>query len=276
MKAKPDESVLMAYLYGELDADEMKRVEEYLLANPEALKEIQELVLVQKGLSTLTDREVIPPPIIWEPAAHRFWQTTYFKILTGIAASIIIILGTGWLTGLTIRAGDGELHIGFGIRPPQTAPLTAEEVQRMISESLTENNRVLASGWATTEQRLSESIRQSLAGAALNNRQALVKQVATATQDQVREYVAALQEENARMMKNYLTLSANEQQQVIEELLVDFSRYLNQQRSNDLLELQQRLTSIEQNTDLFKQETEQILTSIIASVEGTDTKEIRN
>ena len=100
--------------------------------------------------------------------------------------------------------------------------------------------------------------------------------MARATHDQVRDYVEALQQENARMMKDYLALSASEQQQVIEELLVDFSRYLNQQRASDLQVLQTRLASIEQNTDLFKQETEQILTSIIASVEGGNTKEIRN
>jgi hypothetical protein len=276
MKVKPDESVLMAYLYGELDAEEMKRVEEYLYANPEAQKEIQDLAQVRKGFSALTDREVIPPPILWEPAYHRFWQTPYFKVLTGIAASLIIVFVTGWLTGLSMRVADGELRIGFGAKASPPATLTAEAVQRMISESLAKNNQALASGWATTEQRLTESIRLSLASNALTNRDALVKQVASATQDQVREYVAALQEENARMMKNYLTLSASEQQQVIEELLVDFSRYLNQQRTNDLLELQQRLTRIEQNTDLFKQETEQLLTSIIASVDETDTKEIRN
>lgn len=276
MNAKPDDSVLIAYLYGELDADEKKRVEEYLEANPEALKELQLLQKLRKHLSAVTDKEVIPPPIVWKPATQRFWQMPYFKRLTGIAASVTVLLFAGWLTGLTVRVAGGELRIGFGqpvVRPDSP---TTEDVQRMIAESIEENNHTLVSGWATAEQRLTESIRQSLTSNTFANRDELVKQVARATRDQVHDYVAALQQENARMMKDYLTLSASEQQQVIEELLVDFSRYLNQQRANDLQVLQTRLASIEQNTDLFKQETEQILTSIIASVEGGNTKEIRN
>lgn len=276
MNFKPDEGLLMAYLYGELGTDDKRRVEEYLATNPEVLKEIQALQQVRKGLSAITDKEVIPPPVVWEPAGSRLWHAPYFKTSIGIAASLTLLIMVGWLTGLNLRLAGGELHIGFGEQTQKIESLTAQEVQRMITASLQENNRALTSDWTSAELRLAESIRQSLASNGIANRDALVKQVANATHDQVRNYVAALQEENARMMKEYLTLSANEQQQVIEELLIDFSRYLNQQRATDLQTLQTRLTAIEQNTDLFKQETEQILTSIIASVEGGNTKEIRN
>ncbi|QOI97608.1 MAG: hypothetical protein HRU69_08940 [Flammeovirgaceae bacterium] len=276
MNFKPDEGLLMAYLYGELGTDEKRRVEEYLAGNPEALKEVQALQHVRKGLSAITDKEIIPPPMVWGSSGHRFWHDPYIKTSMGIAATITLLVMVGWLTGLNFRLADGELHIGFGKPVEKPESLTAQEVQRMIAASLQENNRALAADWASAEQRLTESIRHSLASNMLANRDALIKQVASATHQQVRDYVSALQEENARMMKDYLTLSANEQQQVIEELLIDFSRYLNQQRTTDLQTLQTRLTAIEQNTDLFKQETEQILTSIIASVEGGNTKEIRN
>ncbi len=276
MNFKPDESQLMAYLYGELDAEEKRQVEAYLANHPEALEKINTLQQIRKGLARIEDKEVIPPPIVWEPAGNRLWHAPYFKPLVGIAASITLILLTAWLTGLTVRFTEGELRIGFGSPVNQPEVLTASDVQRMIAASLRENNLALASGWATTEQRLTESIRQSLTANTSVTRNELVRQVASATHDQVRNYVTALQEENTRVMKDYLTLTANEQQQVIEELLVDFSRYINQQRTNDLQVLQTRLTAIEQNSDLFKQETEQILTSIIASVEGVNTKEIRN
>jgi len=48
--------------------------------------------------------------------------------------------------------------------------------------------------------------------------------------------------------------------------LVDFSKYLQQQRNDDLQVVQSRLNNLEQNTDVFKQETEQILSSIITTV----------
>jgi hypothetical protein len=62
----------------------------------------------------------------------------------------------------------------------------------------------------------------------------------------------------------------------MEELLIDFAKYMEQQHRNDLQVLQARLNSIEQNTDLFKHETEQILTSIISSVDNTNSLVTKN
>ena len=93
----------------------------------------------------------------------------------------------------------------------------------------------------------------------------LVQQASRASQDDIRQYVASLQNQNQQMVKDYFQLSTNDQQKYIESLLVDFSKYLQQQRNNDLETLQTRLTGIEQNTTVFKQETEQILSSIISN-----------
>ena len=71
------------------------------------------------------------------------------------------------------------------------------------------------------------------------------------------------------MVKSYFQLNSTEQKQYVEGLLVDFSKYLQQQRNDDLQVVQTQLKSLQQNTDIFKQETEQILTSIISTV-GTN------
>jgi hypothetical protein len=69
-----------------------------------------------------------------------------------------------------------------------------------------------------------------------------------------------------QLVKNYFQLTATEQKDYIENLLVDFSKYLQQQRTNDLQVVQTRLNTLEQNTGVFQQETEQILSSIITTV----------
>jgi hypothetical protein len=71
-------------------------------------------------------------------------------------------------------------------------------------------------------------------------------------------------------VKDYFQLSTGEQKQYIENILVDFAEYLEQQRNNDLQLVQTQLNSLQQNTDIFKQETEQILTSIISTVGTTN------
>jgi uncharacterized protein Yka (UPF0111/DUF47 family) len=66
-------------------------------------------------------------------------------------------------------------------------------------------------------------------------------------------------------MKDYFQLSAADQKKYTEGLLVDFSSYLKEQRKQDLMILQTRVNSIEKETDQFKQETEQLLASIIST-----------
>jgi ribosomal protein L15E len=94
----------------------------------------------------------------------------------------------------------------------------------------------------------------------------LLKESSAASQDQIREFVAGIQAENLKVVKSYFQMNSTEQKKYVEGLLVDFSKYLQQQRNDDLQVVQTQLKSLQQNTDLFKQETEQILTSIISTV----------
>ena len=52
---------------------------------------------------------------------------------------------------------------------------------------------------------------------------------------QVSDFVARMQTDNLKLMKDYMQLSASGQKQYMESLLVDFSKYLDEQRNQDLL-----------------------------------------
>jgi hypothetical protein len=273
MSYKPDEKVLMAYLYDELPVEEKLMVEKYLQENPQALKEFQDLQNLRKFLSTVEDKEVIAPPIVVENSNQRFfWNAPYFKTITSIAASLLILMLVGKLTGLQMNYGNKELRLSFGTpvvsqdqNNPMQASVTKEEIQQMINSSMQDNTNAMLANWSEAQQKqLDESIRKNLA-ANSTKINSLVQQASRASQDEIQRYAASLQNENQEMVKNYFQLTSSEQQKYIEGLLVDFAKYMNQQRTNDLNTLQTRLSSIEQNTTVFKQETEQILASIISS-----------
>src|SRR5437879_989593 len=116
MSYKPDEGTMIAYLYGELDATEIEKVENYLAKHPE------------------------------------------------------------------------------------------EKVSEMINHSLAKNNESLASQWSEEQKKLMQSV------ANLNSREidALVKNASQASQDQVRSFVSGLQEQNLKLMKDYLQLSSTD------------------------------------------------------------------
>lgn len=284
MNFKPDESLLIAYLYGELQGEEKINVERYLAEHPEAMKEVESLAFVRQALGKISDKEVIAPPIVMEDSRSRyFWNTTYGRVILGIAASITLIILVGKMTDLKIRYVDHALTIGFGepksiVAQDQPAQplLTATEVQEMINSALVKNNEVVQSDWEERQQQMNESIRKTLASKSDAVFADLVSKTSVASEAQIREFALTLQAENARMIKDYLTLNSTDQRKYIETLLVDFAKYMDQQHKNDLQVLQAKVNTLQENTDLFKYETEQILTSIFASVDNSKSFATKN
>lgn len=280
MSYRPDESTLISYLYEELEAKENDKVEQYLQANPEEQKKLQQMADALGVMRHVQDKEVIAPPIFMDdaPRAYTVWMSGYFKTVVGIAATLLLLLVAARLIGPEISYSQGELRISFAekkINPPaeqqqQPSGLSPEQVQQMINSSLVKNNEAITAGWSDTQKQLSLSIRQNLD---LNSKKidGLMKDASLASQDQVRSFVANMQSDNLKSIREYMQLSSTEQNKYMEGLLVDFSRYLNEQRSQDLQLFQARIGSIERNTDEFKQETEQILSSLISS-SGNDAK----
>lgn len=285
MSYKPDEFVLMAYLYDELSADEKLKVEKYFQENPEARKELEQLQHLRRMMTMVEDKEVIAPPIVMEDSRQRFFWNALpmaigIKTIVGIAASILLLMVAGKLLDLHVNYSTRELRLSFGTpaeintQVPMNVSLSAEEVQHMINESMQQNNQIVQANWSESQKKLDESISKNLAlnSVKINN---LVQQASNASQNQIRDYVASLQNQNQQLVKDYFQLTTSEQQKYIESLLVDFSKYLQQQRNNDLEAILTRLVSVEQNTTVFKQETEQILARIISN--GTaDKTNIRN
>ncbi len=282
MAYKASENDMMAYLYGELEGKEKEIMEQYLLENAEARIALEKLKQLRQLMANVKDKEVIAPPIfIGDNRERHFFRAPYFKTIASIAASLLVLMLVGKIFGLEIGYANRELRISFGDKPEPAqvtavkSTLTHDEVKQMINASLSENNAAFQANLNETQQKLNASIVNNLAksSAKIDN---LLKESSAASQAQIREFVAGIQTENVKLVKNYFQLSSTEQKQYIEGLLVDFAKYLQQQRNDDLQVVQTQLKSLEQNTDIFKQETEQILTSIISTVGNNNSTGTKN
>lgn len=283
MAYKATEQELMAYLYGELEGAEKEAIEKYLLENADARAELEKLKALRSLMANVKDKEVIAPPLfLGDNQRKGLLDTPYIRTILSIAASLLFLILVGRLVDLRIGWTDNALSIGFGPPPTpvqhsvaSTPTLTQAEVEEMIKNALAQNNVTLQTNWEETQRTLDKSISRNLdVNSAKIDR--LVKESSAASQEQIREYVSGMQTENMKLVKSYFQLSSTEQKQYIEGLLVDFSKYLQQQRNDDLQIVQTQLKSLQQNTDLFKQETEQILTSIISTVGTNKTPGTRN
>ena len=233
MSYKPNENDLMAYLYGELEGSEKEAMDKYLFEHPEARLELERLQQMRSMLGHVKDKEVIAPPIFVGERKQRFiWNAPYLKTIVSVAASLLLIILVGKLSGMRIQYQESELRISFGgnqvanddampAAQPSLSSLSAEEVQAMINSSLDKHNLAMQSSWKETQQQLDASITKNLAQNS-NKIDKLVKDASAASQDQIRQYVSGMQTENLQLVKNYFKLSSDEQKQYIESLLVDF------------------------------------------------------
>src|SRR5688572_2755734 len=135
MSYKPDESVLMAYLYDELSGEEKVLVEKYLLENPTAMKELESLKFLRSMMTHVEDKEVIAPPIVIEDSNQRFfWNAPYLKTNVSIAASLLLLMVAGSLMDIRMKYSDNQVSLSFGeqtekVVAPSTSGMTPEQVQ---------------------------------------------------------------------------------------------------------------------------------------------------
>jgi hypothetical protein len=265
MNYKPDESTLIAYLYGELNEKDAKKLEAYFQQHPDELANLRKLGDVRELMSHAQDKEVIAPPVFVDGANLKpLWQSSYFRVSLGIAASILFLLVAGKLLGPEINYSKGELRISFGKKMEQTvqpAGLTEEKVNELISTSLAKNNE----SFATSRTEDQKKLMQTLVDFNSKKMNELTQTASQASQEQVRSFVSNLQDQNLKLMKDYFQLSTADQKKYMENMLVDFSNYLQEQRKQDLQFVQAKVNSLEKNNNQFKQETEQILTSLISN-----------
>jgi len=188
-----------------------------------------------------------------------------FKMSMGIAASILFLMVAGKLLGPEISYSKGELRISFweqnGTASNSYQLLVRRKVKEMISASLASNNELQKTSHEADQKKLMQSLVE------MNSKKmdALAKTASMASREQVQAFVGSLQEQNLKLMKDYFQLSASEQKKYMEGMLTDLSGYLQEQRKQDLQLVQTKMNYLEKNSNQLKQETEQILTSLISN-----------
>ncbi len=264
MKDRPDEATLVAYHYGELEGEERARVEAWLQQHPDERKRLSEWADARGIMAHLRDKEVIAPPIIFGETRRSFWQEGYVRWSLGMAASLLIVLVAAKGLGFYASYQQGEMRLGFGAPASVESSLSEQRVAEMISASLKENNAAAQAAWEEDRKNLEDDIRKNVLASSERIDQ-LVRNVSQGQQERIKEFVSQLEADNLKTMKDYLQMSAQGQKEYVQSLLVDFAKYVQDQRQQDLQYVQSSMTNLQENTDQFKKETEQILTSLIST-----------
>ncbi len=279
MNYKPNQSILISYLYGELDKGEHEKVEAYINSSPEAAKEFEELKNVRDLLGKLPDKEVINPFYSWRDADSlidnklKRDQWGFLKPVIGIAASIILIMIVGVLTNTQINFRNQGIVISFGDQLTQPALISQFEIQNLVKSEV--RNQVTKSKESFLEelQEIENDLDTKIVSNGdhqLNSIKNVIDNQLGVKEERIQELVRDLQKENLKILAEYLERAGKRQEFYIQGILSDFTLYIENQREEDLHLIEANLRLLKDNSDLKFQETGQILASIINTVNTQD------
>lgn len=254
---------LMDYLYGELSPEEQVAFENNLNAHPELLQELNELRNTRSQMA-MKDKEVLDPFLVGQ-GGNSMWVTArvfsnvLLKPAMGLAAAISLVLLIGYVTSLDISTQDGYLNVSFGKQqqPDMTQYVSKAEFVRLMDE--------VQSKESTYETRLASMERDVQS---VDTRVASIKEPGSTMNEsqQLSSLALQLQKDNLRFLEQYMAQTATSQERLIEGMLRDFSSYLEEQREQDLRNIQYSLQTLKANQEQSMLETNEVLASIITKV----------
>lgn len=271
MNYKPGKETLIAYLYGELSPEERNKVEDYLNSNPAVQREIVEMQKTMKVLGKVPDAEVTPPTFVFDRdkvvvVEGKAAQHSMLKVVMGIAASILIVILAGYFTNFRITYANQMLSIGYGdISTPAIQPDNTKSIDLIIQQAIARNNEDMIARLDDMDTQFNNKLAiQSKERA--NTINTLLRRTQEANDNVIQMYVSQMQQENRKVIENLFSLSNAQQQRAMNDVLTDFSQYLENQRQNDLRLIQASFYGLKDNTETNLQQTNQILASIITTV----------
>jgi len=265
-----DKSVLISYLYGEIDPKEKVELESALEKDANLRKEMNELREAREIIGMLDDKEVIVPELdIREP---RGGVSKPFPVRTilAVAASITLIFIIGYVTGLSFRVSKGEIAISWNHETSgNNELLTREEMDRIIDNKVRELQSRTNKDLDNRFQGFINEIDTKFTSLQEKNSKEINRLVNQKTQDyheQLEVIATNLRDQNLKSIADFIDVANQQQKDDVRKMLVDFSSYLNQQRIEDLTTIDNTLKSLKENSDSKFQETGVILASLINTV----------
>ena len=229
MKYKPTEAILIAYLYGDLDQEQSFQVEAYLEANPEEKSKLEGLSDTRMIFNELEDEEVPSQLAFMAPIKNEEWL--YWRRYVGIAATLLVILTFGWITGFKVNYGDNGLFLGYG---EVQNGLTEEQVASMIYD----NNESISTY-------MEESLRISQDSVDIKFK------ILQANNDSEANIKKIFDEEKGALINQMVALNnklSGDYRELMRQIVVNFSNNIETQRIDDLKSIQAAFTDLEDAT----------------------------
>ena len=267
MEFKVDESKIMDYLYGNLSVEEMQKMQEAISKDEKLQQEIEEISQVMGFMGKLEDKEVDVPTFVFENEEKKdltFFYTDVFKWVSSIAAGLLLLLISAYVTGFHVSKNSDGIMLGFK-NTDQSTGVSKEEVRDILQEVLTEYNQNHDEKLTALESKLSSDIEASKE----ENMSSIAAYLTANTEESMtlmKRYIQSSTKDNQQMIADYFKVSSEQQQEYLNTVMTDFTKFYNTQRKNDLEVIKTGLLEYKSTNDLKQYETEVVLANLIDMV----------
>lgn len=261
---------LMDYLYDEMTAKERKEFELKLESDTELLAEYKALKDVRTKLDKLEDKEVMEPFSTWRMSKSKDFfgvstkrKTIIFRPVTAVAASLLILMIVGYLTSFSISINDKGVFLGYGKSTEVEKVFGEEQASALVQDAIRKNNESLMATMVSSENSIQNqfsSLEEKLSS------QIDTKYASSVTDQDLQNFFTSVESRNSELMKEYLKLTSNHQQEYFKTMLTQFDDFMQEQRKQDLTVIRNNLIELKQSQSLQKQETDQVIASILTAV----------
>jgi len=262
---------LLDYLYDEMTSGARTAFEVKMEQDQALRKEYEALKEVKSQLGELHDKDVMEPFPVWSntPTANRRKvknqkEIIWLRPVTAVAASLLILMFVGYLTNFSVSITSQGLHIGYGtISSAEEIKRLDDTIKERVAQGIEQNNKLILAKIGASDSSFQYKF------AALEN--ALAKEL-TSNKDKaidakdLQNFLAELETKNSEMWKGYLKLTSSQQQEYFKTMLTQFNDYMQEQRNQDLTRIQNNFIELKETQTIQKQETDQVLTSLLASI----------
>lgn len=232
MNSKLTDEQLIAYLYGELSAEEVHEIEKYLEENPEEKAKLDSFNQTRMLMNELDDEEMQEPLILTQPNQNS-GGLAYWRPYLGVAATLLLVMTFAWLTNFGISKNENGFSIGYqqiqqGIDSEQLAELLAELLAIEREKTMDEFNTRMIKG--------QDSLRSE------------IRSIEATLSDQP---VLMYQQEKEELMNDMINLSeglSENYRELMRQLIVNFSNNWQSQRIQDLQNIQAAFNDLEDAT----------------------------
>lgn len=229
MKYKPTEEILIAYLYGELDQEQSFQVETYLDANPEEKSRLEGLSDTRMIFNELEDEEMPGQLAFMSPSKNEEWL--YWRKYVAIAATLLLLLTFGWVSGFKANYDDNGLYLGFG---EIEKGLTEEQVADMIFDNNTSISTYMEESLQASQDSLDVKFKILQAN---NDNEATIKKIFDNEKDALINQMVEL---NDKLGGDY--------REILRQIVVNLSNNIETQRIDDLKSIQAAFNDLEDAT----------------------------